>query len=78
MLFTIEEGIEDIRGGEVASHTMYNPESVAVVGAYKNHFVQPVCVFKNQEKENYIVICLTTKGNTVLREVCHTVDQHAV
>ena len=74
----MEKGIEDIRSGEVASYTMYNPESVVVVGAYKNCFVQPVCVFKDQDKKDYIVICLTVKGNIMLREVCHTINQYTI
>ena len=74
LLFTIEKGIEDIRGGEVALYTMYNPKSVVVVGAYKNCFIQPVHVFKDQDEEDYIVIHLTIKGNTVLRGVCYTIN----
>ena len=69
----MEEGVGDI-GGEVASHTMYDPESVVVVRAYKNCFVQPVHVFKDQEEEDYVVIHLTVKDNAALQEVCHTVD----
>lgn len=74
----MEEGIEDIGDGEVALYTMYNPKSVAVVRTYKNHFVQPVHVFKDQNEEDCVVVHLTMKGNTALREVCHTVNQHAV
>ena len=70
----MEEGIEDIKGGEIASHTIYNPESVVVVEAYKNCFVQPMCVFKDQDEEDCVIVCLTVKGNAVLREVYHTID----
>ena len=70
----MEKGIEDIRSGEVASYTMYNPESVVVVGAYKNCFVQPMCVFKDQKEKKCVIVHLTVKGNSVLREVYHTID----
>ena len=69
--------MENIGGGEVAPQALYNPEAVAVVGAFWNRFVQPICVFEDQGEE-YIVVCLTAKGNAVLCKVCHTSDQHAV
>ena len=66
--------MEDIGGGEVALCTIYNPESVVVVGAYKNCFVQPMCVFKDQKEKKCVIVHLTVKGNAVLREVYHTID----
>ena len=78
LLFVIKKGIEDIKDGEVALYTMYNPKSVVIIRAYKNCFIQSMYIFKEQDEENYIIICLTVKSNTILKEVCHTVNQHAV
>lgn len=73
----MEEGVENIGGGEVAPRVSYDPEAVAVVGAFRNRFVQPIRVFEDQGEE-YVVVRLTAKGNAALREVCHTSDQRAV
>ena len=58
-------------------HTSYDPSSVALVGTFKNKFVQPVRVFE-EDGETYVVVCLTANGNEALREVCHTADQKEV
>ena len=71
----MEEG--NAGGGEVISRAPYDPESVALIGNFKNRFVQPVRVFES-EGEEYVVVRLTAKGNEALREVCHTSDQRAV
>ena len=56
----------DISGGEVALYTIYDPESMAVIRAYKNCFLQPMCVFKDQEEEDCVIVYLTIKDNTIL------------
>lgn len=73
----MEEDVENIEGGEVAPQVSYNPEAVAVVGAFQNRFIQLIHIFEDQGEE-YVIVHLTAKGNTALHKVCYTSNQYTV
>lgn len=49
------------------TRTAYEPESVAVVGVFRNRFVLPIRAYKEGGDE-FVVVRLTAKGNEALRE----------
>ena len=65
---------ESSQGPEASlTYVWYNLESVANVGVFRNYFVLPICVYK-EEGEEFIVVCLTAQENEALHEVYHTAN----
>ena len=59
------------------THVQYNPESVANVRVFRNCFVLPIHIYKEEGKE-FIVVHLTAQENEMLCEVYYMADQKEV
>ena len=55
----------------------YDPQSIFLVGIYKNRFVLPVRA-DEEDGEEYVVVHLTAKGNEALRDLPHRRSEGAL